>query len=153
MQIPETEIIVCKDGVELLRQTVRPGDYVIGREPECEVRVEAELVSPRHAQLTVNFDHALIEDLGSSNGTFVNGKPVTEPTRLWPNQKIQIGAATVELRRLKTVPHPDVSLAPTTAAVQQLLPEEFLREKKYDIGGMFAQGGMGAILDAKEATT
>jgi serine/threonine protein kinase len=33
-----------------------------------------------------------------------------------------------------------------------LLPEEFLREKKYDIGGVVAQGGMGAILDAKEAT-
>src|SRR5471030_1054232 len=153
MQIPETEIIVCKDGVELLRQTVRPGDYVIGREPECEVRVEAELVSPRHAQLTVNFDHALIEDLGSSNGTLVNGQPVTEPTRLWPNQKIQIGAATMELRRVKTTLSPDISLAPSTAAVQRLLPEELLREKKYDIGKVVAQGGMGAILDVRDAAT
>ena len=33
----------------------------------------------------------------------------------------------------------------------QLLPEEVLREKKYDIGGVVAQGGMGAILDAREA--
>ena len=153
MQIPETEIIVTKDGVELLRKTVRPGDYVIGREPQCEVQVEVELVSRRHAQLTVNFDHVLIEDLGSSNGTFVNGKPVTEPTRLWPNQKIQIGAATVELRRVKVSLPPDVSLAPQTASVQELLPEEFLREKKYDIGQVVAQGGMGAILDAKDATT
>ncbi len=152
MQIPETEIIVSKDGAEILRKTVRPGDYVIGREEGCDVQVEVELVSRRHAQLTVNFDHALIEDLGSSNGTFVNGKPVTEPTRLWPNQKIQIGAATVELRRVKAVPLPDVSLAPQTAAVQRLLPEEFLREKKYDIGQVVAQGGMGAILDAQETT-
>src|ERR1700730_18654638 len=148
MQIPEIEIIVSKDGLELLRKTVRPGDYVIGREPECEVQVEVELVSRRHAQLTVNFDHVLIEDLGSSNGTFVNGKPVTEPTRLWPNQKIQIGAATVELRRVKTVPSPDVSLAPSQAALQRLLPEELLRDKQHDIGGVIAQGGMGAILDA-----
>jgi hypothetical protein len=152
MQIPEIEIIVSKDGAELLRKTVRPGDYVIGREPECEVQVEVELVSRRHAQLTVNFDHVLVEDLGSSNGTFVNGKPVTEPTRLWPNQKIQIGAATIELRRVKSAPPPDVSLAPQTAAVQRLLPEEFLREKKYDIGQVVAQGGMGAILNAQETT-
>ena len=153
MQIPETEIIVSEDGVELLRKTVRPGDYVIGREPECEVQVEVERVAGRHAQLTVNFDHALIEDLGSDSGTRVNGQPVKEPTRLWPNQKIQIGAATVELRRIKIAPSPDDSLAPQTAAVQRLLPEEFLRDKKYDIGKIVAQGGMGAILDAKDATT
>lgn len=103
MQIPETEIIVTKDGAEILRKTVRPGDYVIGREEGCDVQVEVALVSRRHAQLTVNYDHALIEDLGSSNGTRVNGKPVTESTRLWPNQKIQIGEATVVLRRLATI--------------------------------------------------
>jgi serine/threonine protein kinase/Leucine-rich repeat (LRR) protein len=151
MQIPQTEIIVTKDGAEILRKTVRPGDYVIGREPECELHLDVELVSRRHAQLSVNFDHALIKDLGSSNGTFVNGQPVTEPTRLWPNQKIQIGAAIVEVRRSKTVASSDVSLDPQTAAVQRLLPDELLREKKYDIGKVVARGGMGAILDAKEA--
>ena len=154
MQIPETEIVVTKDGAEILRKTVRPGDYIIGRGPECEVQVDAELVATRHAQLTVNFDHALIEDLGSSNGTFVNGEPIKTATRLWPNQKIQIGSGH---RRTppgsKTVPPPDVSLAPQTAAVRRLLPEEFLRDKKYDIGQIVAQGGMGAILDAKDATT
>jgi len=125
---------------------------VLGRDPGCELRIEADLVSRRHAQLTINFDHALIEDLGSSNGTSVNGQPITECTRLWPNQKIQIGSATMELHRIKSVPPPDVSLAPQTAAMQRLLPEEFLREKKYDIGKVVAQGGMGAILDAREAT-
>ena len=122
MLVPETEIIVTKDGAEILRKTVRPGDYVIGREPGCEVHLDVELVSRRHAQLTVNFDHVLIEDLGSSNGTFVNGQPVTEVTRLWPNQKIQIGSATLELHRIKSVPPPNVSLAPQAAAMQRLLP-------------------------------
>ena len=152
MQIPETEIIVTKDGAEILRKTVRPDDYVIGRDPGCEVPLDVELVSPRHAQLTVNFDHVLIEDLGSDNGTFVNGESVAECIRLWPNQKIQIGGVCVELHRIKTLPPADVSLAPQTAAVQQLLPEELLRERKYEIGRVVAQGGMGAILDAKEAT-
>src|SRR5580700_3629794 len=126
MQIPETEIIVTKDGAEILRKTVRPGDYVIGREPDCDVHLDVEGVSTRHAQLTVNFDHVLIEDLGSDSGTFVNGEPVKTATRLWPNQKIQVGSARVELHRIKTVPPPDVSLAPSAAAVNRLLPEEFL---------------------------
>jgi len=87
MQVPETEVIVTgPNGAELLRTILIPGDYVLGRDPGCELRVEADLVSRRHAQLTVNFDHALIEDLGSSNGTSVNGQPITECTRLWPNQ-------------------------------------------------------------------
>jgi len=129
MQVPETEVVVTgPGGVELLRTILIPGDYVLGRDPGCELRIEAELVSRRHAQLTINFDHALIEDLGSSNGTSVNGQPITECTRLWPNQKIQIGSTTVELHRIKSVPPPDVSLAPQTMAMQRLPPEEFLRE-------------------------
>jgi len=154
MEIPQTEITIRgTDGAVLLHTNVLPGEYVLGRAPECELSFQAELVSRQHARLTINFDHALIEDLGSSNGTSVNGQPVTESTRLWPNQKIQIGAATVEVRRLKTVPPPDVSLAPAQAALQRLLPEELLREKKYDIGKVVAQGGMGRILDAHDAAT
>ena len=49
------------------------------------------------------------------------GKPVTEATRLWPNQKVQIGSATLEFRRLKTVPLPNVSLTPSTRAMSGLL--------------------------------
>jgi serine/threonine protein kinase/pSer/pThr/pTyr-binding forkhead associated (FHA) protein len=154
MQVPETEVIVIgPGGAELLRAVLTPGDYVMGRSAECELRFEADLVSRKHAMLTINFEHALVEDLGSSNGTFVNGQPIKECTRLWPNQKIQLGAATVELHRVKTVPPPGVSLAPATAAVRRILPEEFLRDKKYDIGGVVARGGMGAILDAKENST
>jgi serine/threonine protein kinase len=153
MQVPETEVVVTgQDGAELLRTVLVPGDYVLGSDPDCELPIQADLVSGRHSQLTINFDHALIEDLGSAEGTFVNGEPITECTRLWPNQRIQIGSTTVELHRLKAVPAPDVSLAPQTEAVQWLLPEELLREKKYEIGPMVAQGGMGAILEAKEAT-
>jgi WD40 repeat protein/serine/threonine protein kinase len=153
MPIPEIELIVSQDGTELLRKTVRPGDYVIGREADCDVQLDVDLVSRRHAQLTVNFDHVLIEDLGSSNGTFVNDKLVAGPVRLWPNQKITIGAATIVLRRVKTESGIDDSLSPHLAVMHKALPEEFLRDKKYDIGGIVAQGGMGAILDAREATT
>ncbi|MEO6786480.1 MAG: FHA domain-containing protein, partial [Chthoniobacteraceae bacterium] len=83
MNAPETEIIVTKDSTELLRTTVTPGDYVIGREAGCSLVVPVDGVSRRHAKLTINFDHALIEDLGSSNGTYVADRKVTENTRLF----------------------------------------------------------------------
>ena len=153
MAAPQTEVLITVDGSERGRYLFTPGDYIIGREEGCHIRVEAELVSRRHAKLVLNYDHAIIEDLGSSNGTRINGQPIAkgDATRLWPNQKIQVGAATIELRRLKAEVS-DQSLMPAQAVVRRVLPEEFLREKKYDIGKVIAQGGMGAILDAKEAT-
>jgi serine/threonine protein kinase len=149
MNAPETEIILTKDGTELLRTKVPPGDYVIGREAGCSLVVAVDGVSRRHAKLIVNFDHALIEDLGSSNGTYVADRKIAESTRLFPNQTVRLGTVTMQLRRLKYEPEPD-SISPHSEAVQRHLPSDFLHGHKYDIGGIIAQGGMGAIVDAQE---
>jgi len=153
MVIPEIELLVSGEDGVLLRRILPPGDYILGSSPDADLHVSAESVAELHTKFIVNYSEVLIEDLGSSAGTFVNGTPITDCTRLWPNQKIQIGAATVTLRRLKTPEEPGETLAPDTAAIRRLLPPEFLREAKYEIGGVVARGGMGAILDAREATT
>ena len=149
MNAPETEIVFTKDGAEIHRMIVTPGDYVIGRETGCEIVVPADGVSRRHAKLIVNFDHALIEDLGSSNGTYVADRKIAETTRLFPNQVIRFGAVTMLVKRLKFEQEPD-SMSPHSAAVKRHLPPDFLRDRKYDIGGIIARGGMGAIVDAQE---
>jgi pSer/pThr/pTyr-binding forkhead associated (FHA) protein len=82
---------------------VRPGDYVIGCHAEAEINIVADGVAERHAQLTVNYHELFIEDLGSDSGTFVGGKRVTESTRLWPSQKVQIGSVVIETRKVKSV--------------------------------------------------
>ncbi len=154
MQIPLTQILVRgADSEVLLETTVGPGEYVLGRAAEADICVEADLVSRQHARLTIDFDRIFIEDLQSANGTFVQGTLVSQVTRLWPHQKIQMGAVSVECRRVKTARPADESVPPETSALRELLPEPFLREKKYEIGGTVAQGGMGAILSAREATT
>jgi len=149
MDAPETEIILTKDGEELLRTKVTPGEYVIGREAGCSLVVAVDGVSRRHAKLTINFDHALIEDLGSSNGTYVADRKIVENTRLFPNQTIRLGTATMQLKRLKYEAPPDL-ISPHSAAVKRYLPPDSLHDRKYDIGGIIAQGGMGAIVDAQE---
>ena len=100
MHAPQTEITVTRDGAELARHVFGPGEYVIGREAGCAIFIDDAELSRQHARLTLNYDHALIEDLRSSNGTFVNGVAVAECTRLWPGQKITLGEATLELRRV-----------------------------------------------------
>ena len=103
MFVPQTEIIVSHGGAEVSRHVLAPGEYVLGREPGVDVLVDVPLVSRRHARLTIDYSELFIADLGSSNGTFLNGQPVTENTRVFPSQKITIGEATVELRRVPTV--------------------------------------------------
>lgn len=53
------------------------GTVVIGRQNECEIPIPSEEVSRRHAELRVTPDGIMVEDLGSSNGTYVNDKRIT----------------------------------------------------------------------------
>jgi two-component system cell cycle response regulator len=70
------------------------GGLVIGRGAEVEIRVMDDEISRRHAQVSVTGNVISIEDLGSKNGTFVNGTKVRRET-LRDGDKIQIGGNTV----------------------------------------------------------
>ncbi|MGC1522045.1 MAG: FHA domain-containing protein [Steroidobacteraceae bacterium] len=78
------------------------GDNVAGRDADCAVPVEATTVSRRHARFTVTAGVITVEDLGSTNGTFVNGDPISSATRLADGAKVSLGKAILILR--KTAP-------------------------------------------------
>ncbi len=59
---------------------LQDGENVIGRAPECDHQVGVDGVSKKHLRITVNKDTAFAEDLGSSNGTIVNGKIIKKIT-------------------------------------------------------------------------
>ena len=130
MPSPQTDVLITVDGKMHTRHVLTPGDYTLGRNAVCPIRVDADLVSRQHAKLILNYGHAHTEDLGSSSGTTASGQPISKDgrTRLWPNREIQIGTATIELRRLRHEAA-DVSPAPSAAMVKRALPEEFLRKK------------------------
>lgn len=54
------------------------GPVAIGRAPECDISVQGEEISRRHALVKPTPDGLSVEDLGSSNGTYVNGKRVQQ---------------------------------------------------------------------------
>jgi ABC-type multidrug transport system ATPase subunit/pSer/pThr/pTyr-binding forkhead associated (FHA) protein len=65
--------------------------WVIGRSPDCDlVMTEAE-VSSRHCRLSLTSDGYLLEDLGSSNGTFVNGTRISAPVAVKQSDRITLG--------------------------------------------------------------
>lgn len=63
---------------------------LVGRHPECDVRIESPKISRRHCCLGLAYDRILIRDLGSRNGLRLNGRLVQE-ARLEPNDELAIG--------------------------------------------------------------
>lgn len=66
-------------------------EITIGREENVDVPIPATAVSRRHARLTLEGDQYFIEDLGSSNGTFINGEPLTKRRPLNSGDRIRLG--------------------------------------------------------------
>ncbi len=65
-------------------------EVTIGRDPKCEVFLNDQTVSRRHAHLSLHDGHATIEDLGSLNGTWIDGAIVSEG-ELHDGSTLQIG--------------------------------------------------------------
>jgi pSer/pThr/pTyr-binding forkhead associated (FHA) protein len=75
-----------------------PGEYVFGRGAECHIRPNSDWVSRQHCLLRVVADGpALIRDLGSRNGTLVNGSRVQGETALNDGDHLQVGPLVFEV--------------------------------------------------------
>jgi DNA-binding winged helix-turn-helix (wHTH) protein len=66
---------------------------VIGRDHTCDVVVADRQVSRYHARFTITADGALLEDMGSKNGTHCNGQPINDPVIVQDGDIIQIALA------------------------------------------------------------
>jgi DNA-binding winged helix-turn-helix (wHTH) protein len=58
------------------RMSLATGENIVGRDEAASVRLDDPMVSRRHARILVSASGAVIEDLGSKNGTFIDGQPV-----------------------------------------------------------------------------
>jgi len=86
--------LVTDDGGRPLMQ----GSTVIGRTDDADICIDKTEVSRCHAMITVQGTTAIIEDLGSKNGTFVNGHQVAGPTPLTNGDEIWIGRSVARMR-------------------------------------------------------
>jgi phosphoserine phosphatase RsbU/P len=64
---------------------------VMGRAPECQIQLDSNMVSRRHAQVVREGNSFYLEDLGSGNGTFLNGKRIAERTPLKADDRLKLG--------------------------------------------------------------
>lgn len=82
---------------ELETLEFRAQPIVIGRNPACDCVIDRPMVSSQHARLFRQSAEVLIEDLGSSNGTFVNGQRIDRPTVVRPGDIIGLGSYSLAL--------------------------------------------------------
>jgi predicted component of type VI protein secretion system len=97
-------ILEIVEGPEAGRQL--PLDQVVdvGREPSLALHLDEDTqVSRRHARITAQGGTVAVEDLGSTNGTYVNDQPIGSPRTLNPGDKVRIGLTVLELRTRQQV--------------------------------------------------
>jgi hypothetical protein len=76
------------------------GELTIGRSPGCGIPTTYDIYSSTlHARIFHEGNRLLVEDLGSTNGTFVNSERISKPTRLRRGDMVQVGATVFEVSR------------------------------------------------------
>src|SRR5438094_2632153 len=80
--------------------------FVIGRDPQCQLRPASPVISKRHCALLVRGEQVFVRDFESTNGTFVNDQPVKGETELHNADVLKVGPITFA-----------VNLEPTAAPV------------------------------------
>lgn len=78
-----------------------PGDaLVIGRSSVCDLALEDRFLSRRHARLFRSGDRFLVEDLGSRNGTLLNGRRIAQATIVSPGDRIELSTTEIYLEEI-----------------------------------------------------
>lgn len=96
-------ILEIVEGEDAGRQTELDGTVEIGRDASTNLALDDEQASRRHARVSAQGELAVVEDLGSTNGTYVNGQPIEGPRAVRPGDRIRVGLTVLELRTAQDV--------------------------------------------------
>jgi pSer/pThr/pTyr-binding forkhead associated (FHA) protein/tetratricopeptide (TPR) repeat protein len=89
-------LIVTRDKKQIAKVPLAGSLFIIGRSDKCEVPIDETLASRQHAEITAKGERYMIRDLGSTNGTLVNGEKLTYSRELRDGDQIEIGSTRVQ---------------------------------------------------------
>ena len=75
------------------------GPVVVGRSPSSDIVIDEPYVSAKHARFTIQGPALVLEDLGSTNGTMVNGHVIDQPVTLRDGDEVQVGDTVMRVSR------------------------------------------------------
>lgn len=92
---PDTFCWLVKEGRRL---PLRPGENILGRDPDDGIDLESPTVSRQHARIVISPSGATLEDLGSKNGTLLGGQRVSTAVALANGDEIRAGSVVLRFR-------------------------------------------------------
>jgi len=79
------------------RQWADVEQTLIGRKSDCDIVIDEIYISGRHAKIEWRGDHFFVTDIVSTNGTLVNGKPISSETWISEDDSVQLGDVTLRI--------------------------------------------------------
>ncbi len=135
---------------------LEPGrETVIGRSAECELRVPSVAASRRHAAVVRRGDEVFVRDLGSTNGTLVNGEKIVGERALEAGDRIEIGGVVVTFCRIDAslagldstpVDRTVISFEPARAPAASALRGDLAKIPMFAVLQMLEMGGQSGCL-------
>jgi pSer/pThr/pTyr-binding forkhead associated (FHA) protein len=94
-----THVLVVDGANKGERADLAEAPILIGRGSDAAIRLDDDYVSTRHARIASSGDQWFVEDLGSTNGTYIGSARITQPTTLTLGTQVRIGKTLLELRK------------------------------------------------------
>jgi pSer/pThr/pTyr-binding forkhead associated (FHA) protein len=94
-----THVLVTEGSNVGERAELAAGPVLIGRGSDAAIRLDDDYVSTRHARIAASGDQWFVEDLGSTNGTYVGTVRITQPTTITMGTQVRVGKTILELRK------------------------------------------------------
>ena len=138
-------ILEVVEGSGAGKQVPLEGVVDVGREPSLQLHLDDSQVSRRHARFSAQGGSAVLEDLGSTNGTYVNDQPISTPRSLQPGDKVRVGLTVIELRtRQQVAARPSaVQARPALTAIDNSILVEVPEAELAPVGEVSPVGPIG----------
>jgi pSer/pThr/pTyr-binding forkhead associated (FHA) protein len=94
-----TQVVIVDGGNQGETVSLSQAPLLIGRGTDAAIRLDDDYVSTRHARIAASGDQWFVEDLGSTNGTYVGSRRITQPTAIGLGSQVRIGKTVLELRK------------------------------------------------------
>jgi pSer/pThr/pTyr-binding forkhead associated (FHA) protein len=94
-----TKVVIVEGGNKGETIPLDGGPLLIGRGNDAAIRLDDDYVSTRHARIASSGDQWFVEDLGSTNGTYVGTSRISQATTLQVGTQVRIGKTILELRK------------------------------------------------------
>ena len=94
-----THVLVTDGANSGERADLDRAPILIGRGSDAAIRLDDDYVSTRHARIAASGDQWFVEDLGSTNGTYIGSVRITQPTTITLGTQVRIGKTILELKK------------------------------------------------------